>query len=102
MTFPVGDLTLDQLLEIKASIDVEIKTRLQDELSALDQRRAELLTLSGNYPSVNIAPAKPAKETRIVAVAKYRDPESGKLWSGKGKRPRWFDVNRVDEFLLGA
>ena len=101
MTFPVGDLTLDQLLEIKASIDVEIKTRLQDELSALDQRRAELLALAG-IETANIAPAKPAKETRIVAVAKYRDPESGKIWSGKGKRPRWFDVNRADEFLLGA
>ena len=101
MTFPVGDLTLDQLLEIKASIDAEIKTRLQDELSALDQRRAELLALAG-IETANIAPAKPAKETRIVAVAKYRDPESGKLWSGKGKRPRWFDVNRANEFLLAA
>ncbi len=101
MTFPVGDLTLDQLLDIKASIDAEIKTRLQDELSALDQRRAELLALAG-IETANIAPAKPAKETRIVAVAKYRDPESGKLWSGKGKRPRWFDVNRADEFLLAA
>lgn len=101
MTFPVGDLTLDQLLEIKASIDVEIKTRLQDELSALDQRRAELLAMAG-VETANISPAKPAKETRIVAVAKYRDPESGKIWSGKGKRPRWFDVNRADEFLLGA
>ncbi len=102
MTFnPVDDLTLDQLLEIKASIDAEIKTRLQDELSALDQRRAELLALAG-IETANIAPAKPAKETRIVAVAKYRDPDSGKLWSGKGKRPRWFDVNRADEFLLAA
>ena len=102
MTFPVGEeVSLDQLLEIKASIDVEIKTRLQDELSALDQRREELLALAG-VETVNIAPAKPAKETRIVAVAKYRDPESGKIWSGKGKRPRWFDVNRADEFLLGA
>jgi len=102
MTFPVGDLTLDQLLEIKVSIEAEIHTRLQAELSALDQRREVLLALSGSEPSVNIAPAKPAKETRIVAVAKYRDPESGKLWSGKGKRPRWFDVNRANEFLLDA
>ena len=101
MTFPVGDLSLDQLLEIKASIDAEIKTRLQDELSALDQRREELLALAG-VETANIAPAKPAKETRIFAVAKYRDPASGKLWSGKGKRPRWFDVNRADEFLLDA
>ncbi len=102
MTFPVGDLTLDQLLETKVSIEAEINTRLQAELSALDQRREVLLALSGSEPSVNIALAKPVKETRIVAVAKYRDPESGKLWSGKGKRPRWFDVNRADEFLLGA
>lgn len=101
MTFPVGDLSLDQLIEVKSSIEAEIKTRLQAELSALDQRREELLALARNNP-VYIAPTKPAKETRIVAVAKYRDPDSGKLWSGKGKRPRWFDVNRADEFLLAA
>jgi len=101
MTFPVGDLTLDQLLEIKASIDAEIKTRLQDELSALDQRRAELLALAG-IETANIAPAKPAKETRIFAVAKYRDPDTGKTWSGKGKRPRWFAVDRADDFLITA
>ena len=101
MTFPVGDLSLDQLIEVKASIEAEIKTRLQAELSALDQRREELLALARNNP-VYIAQAKPVKETSVVVVAKYRDPDSGKIWSGRGKRPRWFDVSRADEFLLAA
>ena len=29
--------------------------------------------------------------------AKYRDPASGKTWSGRGKRPGWFDSERIHE-----
>jgi len=100
MTFPVDDLTLDQLLEIKASIQTAIETRLQDELSTLDIRRAELLAMVG-VETAN-TPAKPVKTTSVVALAKYRDPASGKTWTGKGKRPRWFDINRADDFLIAA
>ena len=32
--------------------------------------------------------AKKATETR--AKAKYKDPDSGKTWTGHGKRPGWF------------
>lgn len=28
-------------------------------------------------------------KTRNVGAAKYRDPVSGKTWSGRGRRPRW-------------
>lgn len=28
-------------------------------------------------------------KTRSVGAAKYRDPASGKTWSGRGRRPRW-------------
>jgi len=28
-------------------------------------------------------------KTRGAAAAKYRDPSSGKTWSGRGRRPGW-------------
>jgi len=32
---------------------------------------------------------------------KYRDPITGKTWSGKGRMPNWYDPNREAEFLIG-
>lgn len=32
--------------------------------------------------------------------AKYRDPASGKTWSGLGKRPRWIVGKNFDDFLI--
>jgi DNA-binding protein H-NS len=40
--------------------------------------------LGGSAPKAE----KAAKPTSTVA-AKYRDPESGKTWSGRGLKPRW-------------
>ncbi|MES1180212.1 MAG: H-NS family nucleoid-associated regulatory protein, partial [Hyphomicrobium sp.] len=39
------------------------------------------------------------------APPKYRDPESGKTWSGKGKRPPWLvealgDGRQLEEFQI--
>jgi DNA-binding protein H-NS len=31
---------------------------------------------------------------------KYRDPESGNTWSGRGKPPRWIAGQDRDQFLI--
>ncbi|NCA69452.1 MAG: H-NS histone family protein [Sphingobacteriia bacterium] len=35
-----------------------------------------------------------------VLPAKYRDPETGKTWSGKGRVPNWLEGKNRDEFLI--
>ncbi|MEH3085442.1 MAG: H-NS histone family protein [Xylophilus ampelinus] len=48
----------------------------------------------------------PSKERKTSAhkgkkvAAKYRDPESGKEWTGRGKAPRWFNKEEADKFLI--
>jgi DNA-binding protein H-NS len=47
------------------------------------------------FGSKPAAPLKPAKGRRgakkkTVSAAMYRDPDSGKTWSGHGRRPGWF------------
>lgn len=34
-------------------------------------------------------------------AAKYRDPESGKTWSGRGKAPRWIEGKDRAGFVIG-
>lgn len=40
-----------------------------------------------------------AKKTKSVD-AKYRDPESGNTWTGRGRAPKWLDGRNKEEFLI--
>jgi DNA-binding protein H-NS len=31
---------------------------------------------------------------------KFRDPETGQTWTGRGKAPRWIDGKERDQFLI--
>jgi DNA-binding protein H-NS len=56
------------------------------------------------------AKAKRASKTRSskktstsIGVAKYRDPKTGKTWTGRGKPPRWIaGVKKRDSYLIGG
>lgn len=37
---------------------------------------------------------------RSPAEAKYRDPNTGKTWTGRGRQPSWFDAANPAEFLI--
>ena len=37
----------------------------------------------------------------LSGVAKYQDPDSGKTWTGHGRRPRWM-VGAPESYLIGA
>jgi DNA-binding protein H-NS len=41
-----------------------------------------------------------AGRPRAGVAPKYRDPESGSTWSGRGKPPRWIAGQNRDEFLI--
>lgn len=106
MTFSVGDVDLNGLIESRETIEQEIKKLARVELAELDARRLILQTLLGEE-AIEIChrPTDPTKKKprySVVSLAKYRDPETGKVWSGKGKRPRWFDINRAGDFLISA
>jgi DNA-binding protein H-NS len=38
---------------------------------------------------------------RSGVAPKYRDPESGSTWSGRGKPPKWIAGQDRDTFLIG-
>ncbi|WP_080416461.1 H-NS histone family protein [Burkholderia ubonensis] len=37
---------------------------------------------------------------RALALAKYRDPASGAVWSGRGRAPRWIAGQDRENFLI--
>lgn len=79
----------------RASVINEIKTLMAQHGIAV----ADLVTTSkrGNAGGVEKEPSKVA--------AKYRDPDSGATWTGRGLKPRWLvaalESGRTqDEFLI--
>jgi DNA-binding protein H-NS len=36
----------------------------------------------------------------VPREAKYRNPETGQTWSGRGRPPRWFDHEHAELFLI--
>ena len=42
-----------------------------------------------------------AARSRSGVAPKYRDPESGSMWSGRGKPPKWIAGQDRDSFLIG-
>lgn len=47
------------------------------------------------------AKAPKASRGRSGVAPKYRDPESGSTWSGRGKPPKWIAGQDRDSFLIG-
>lgn len=43
----------------------------------------------GRKPGARKVKAKKAKGARAKVAPKYRDPATGKTWSGRGKEPTW-------------
>lgn len=37
-----------------------------------------------------------AKRRLPVGAPKYRDPATGKTWTGRGRPPRWFSAGRME------
>ena len=68
----INNLNVDQLIELRSSIEIELRNRtqtMQRQLAALGGRRAR----GGRRGKV---------------PPKYRGP-NGETWSGRGQHPRW-------------
>ncbi|WP_441295522.1 H-NS histone family protein [Massilia brevitalea] len=53
-------------------------------------------------PSDFAEPNKKAKqsEKKGMVQAKYRDPDSGATWTGRGRAPRWLNGRDKEKFLI--
>jgi DNA-binding protein H-NS len=58
---------------------------------------------SSKAPVERAAKAPKSGKPTTVGVAKYRDPATGKTWTGRGKPPDWIKgAKNRDQFLIGA
>ena len=98
--------TLQELLAQKAAIEKQIvETQRQERTDAIARVRAlmaEYGLSAADIAGKSPVPRKP--EGRRVAP-KYRNPETGETWSGRGLQPRWLKAalesgKQVSDFAL--
>ncbi len=86
--------TLQELLDQKAALDRQISdAKRASRAEAIAQVRT-LMTEHGLTPadlaaSVQKRAAGARTGSRQKVAPKYRDPESGATWSGRGLKPKW-------------
>ncbi|KAA0183233.1 DNA-binding protein [Cupriavidus sp. H18C1] len=96
--------TYKQLLAEKEKLEAQLEEARQTEVATVIAQIQQLmedygLTAEDLAPRRRGRPRKSAGRSGTPAPAKYRDPKTGKTWSGRGRAPAWLGKNR-DRFLI--
>ena len=88
------------LLEQKATLDAQIAEALKvEKAGAIDQARA--LVTQYNLTAADVFPPASTKAASVGAP-KYRDPDTGVTWTGRGKPPNWILGKDRTPFLISS
>lgn len=76
------------LLQQKAELDARIAEAMKTEKAGAV---AEVRTLVQQYQLTeqDVFPSRGAKPKGSVGEPKFRDPQTGATWTGRGKPPKW-------------
>ena len=98
--------TYQELMAKKAELDAQLESLRATEVAGVI---AQIQALMADYGlSVDdLAPkrgrGRPARAatsaSKVALPAKYRDPKTGKTWSGRGRAPAWLG-KRPERFLI--
>ncbi|WP_322010543.1 H-NS histone family protein [Paraburkholderia sp. J12] len=83
-----------QIEEAKAREYAEVLDEIKQKMADYGITLAEL---GGGRASSKSAKAS---RSRASVAPKYRDPDSGSTWSGRGKPPRWIAGKDREKFLI--
>ena len=99
----IEKMSLSDLKAMLARVEAEIPRARAREAQAVREQVSKLLEAKGLKLSDVMGAAGSARRStkgRIVPV-KFRDPKSGAEWSGRGRKPRWFDPKHSERFQVG-
>lgn len=85
-------MTLQELLAKKAELENQIVTMQREERASAIAKILEIMATHGLSLSditARSGTARPSKLAGAKVATKYRDPQSGQAWTGRGLRPKW-------------
>ncbi|SAK73674.1 H-NS histone family protein [Caballeronia ptereochthonis] len=94
-----------ELLAQRESLERQIEEAKSREyaevLNEIKQKMADYgITLQELAGGRGAKASKASSRSRSGVAPKYRDPESGSTWSGRGKPPKWIAGQDRDSFLI--
>ena len=96
--------TLQELIAQKEALEKLIQdtrqTELADAINKVKALIAEFGLTQEDIFGTTRGPKKAKAEGSSKVAAKYRDPVSGKEWSGRGLAPKWLQGRDKSEFLI--
>ena len=93
-------MELRELIAAREALEAEIAHARRQEIAGVIAEIKQKMSEYGiSRDELNLAREK--RQTARPAVApKYRDPHTGKTWSGRGKAPKWIDGKNRDDYLI--
>lgn len=70
---------------------VERETKLRDAVVVQVQHLINQMQIKASELDFG---DRPRSRTRTAGTPKYRDPKSGQVWSGRGRKPNWYTERR--------
>lgn len=86
---------LAELLAQKEEVERQIAVLRKEERRGAIAEAKRIITEYALMPEQLFAPSRTGS-----LPPKYRDPETGKTWSGKGRAPNWLEGKDRDDFLI--
>ena len=100
----IEKMSLSDLKSMLAKVEAEIPRARAREAQAVREQVSKLLEAKGLKLSDvmgNSGSTRRSTKGRAVPI-KFRDPKSGAEWSGRGRRPAWYDPARSEQFRVGT
>lgn len=98
------DMKLEDLLAQREAIEKQIEQKRQSEISTAVTTIRDLIkqyNLTENDVFGRVRAVVAPKSGRSQVAPKYRDPETGKTWSGRGIAPKWLQGKDKAQYLIG-
>jgi len=94
-------MNLKELMAQRTALDEQINT-LQKEAKAQAVTNVKSLVAEFNLTIDDIfgGGRKASVGSGIKVAAKYRNPETGEVWTGRGRAPKWIDGKERGQFLI--
>jgi DNA-binding protein H-NS len=100
-------MSIDALIDLRAKIAAVVDAKVSAERKILEEKLARLSRYGAPKRG---RPPGPAKRGRGAlkgskVAAKYRDPDIGMTWAGRGLRPKWISAalkggKKLEDFLV--
>jgi DNA-binding protein H-NS len=74
-------MSIEMLMKLKSDVEETLAQKISEQRHSLQQALSKL----GGYTSGK----KARGGTRGPVAPRYRDPETGATWAGRGLKPRW-------------